>query len=172
MQQYEVSLMEMLDFRDKKVNILQSLREDHKGCVIITLGMNVPGPRKNSEKILSAFNQGKSKVLVAIEEGNYKLKEKIVLQEKAGNLLFVVLEECDTKELKRRMVNIEEAGKIGRLYDIDVYRIDGTQLSRSDIGAASRRCFICGKDAKVCGRNRTHSVEDLVKKTRELLHAV
>lgn len=168
MQQLEVSLQEMLDFREKKAKVLHSLRDKYKNCTIVTMGMNIPGPRKNNQVILSAFNVGKSKVLAAIER-NYSLREEIVFNDKAGNISFFVLDKCDELQLKHLMVEVEQANPVGRLYDIDVYKEDGFQVSRSDIGATARKCFICGKDAKACGRNRTHSVKELEDKTFEIL---
>ncbi|MGX7714969.1 citrate lyase holo-[acyl-carrier protein] synthase [Enterococcus faecium] len=41
-----------------------------------------------------------------------------------------------------------------------------TIVSRQALNHGERPCFICGKSAKVCARNRTHTVKEMQKKNR------
>ena len=60
------------------------------------------------------------------------------------------------KRLRRTMMFLN-AQKPGLIKDPYIYKPDSIMLS------------LCGRDAKVCGRNRTHSVEELQRKVREIL---
>ena len=62
-------------------------------------------------------------------------------------------------------MELEEASPLGRLFDLDVSDETGRTLSRS----ADRRCLLCSNSARVCGRSRTHSVQQLQEKTESIL---
>ncbi len=68
-------------------------------------------------------------------------------------------------EFKKRLIAIEESSDLGRLMDLDVLEKVETGLlspiSRTDLGKAPRKCFICSEVAKECGRSRKHSVEQM-----------
>ncbi|MEY8292793.1 citrate lyase holo-[acyl-carrier protein] synthase [Carnobacteriaceae bacterium 52-44] len=56
------------------------------------------------------------------------------------------------------MVNIEENHPLGRLFDLDVLMLDQNNevqgKSRTKLGLPVRRCFLCERPAKDCGRSR------------------
>ena len=60
---------------------------------------------------------------------------------------------------------------MGRLLDIDVIRPDGTKIARTEIGLPPRKCLLCGQDAPVCARSRTHTVGELFARTHEMIEA-
>ncbi len=170
-EQAEISLQQILDFREKKSLRLQQYRIQYPGCITVSLGMNVPGPRKNNEKILQAFLNGKDAITSRFSQKGYKLiAEKTVLKP-AGNLAIFVLQEKSAVDIKADMIALEEESPAARLYDIDVYREDGTQVGREELHVAPRKCFLCGNDAKNCGRSRAHSVQELERRMYEILDA-
>lgn len=62
------------------------------------------------------------------------------------------------------MVEFEETHPFGRLIDIDIVILkEGmvVPVSREAFNYAPRQCFICEQTAKVCARNRKHSLEEL-----------
>ena len=69
--------------------------------------------------------------------------------------------DADALDVKRLLVPLEDASKLGRLYDIDIIGRDGKKISRSDIGKPGRTCLLCGRPARECSRSRTHSVAEL-----------
>lgn len=75
------------------------------------------------------------------------------------------------QELKQRMVKIEETHPYGRLVDLDVLwgNEELKSLHRGDLGLPPRRCFMCQEEAKVCGRNRRHSLEAMQEKITEII---
>ena len=54
----EADLMQVLAFREKKAMQQESLLQKYPGCVCVSLGMNIPGPVKNSPSICHAFREG------------------------------------------------------------------------------------------------------------------
>lgn len=66
----------------------------------------------------------------------------------------------EAEALKRAAVRLEQALPFGRIFDIDVITQDGA-ISRRDLGLKPRRCYICGREAKICARERAHSIGEL-----------
>ena len=67
--------------------------------------------------------------------------------------------------LKNIGVKLEEETPWGRLYDIDIIGMDGEKLSRP----SPRRCIVCGGPAADCARSRAHGLDQIRKKTDELI---
>lgn len=170
-EQVEISLQQVLEFREKKVWLLQQYREQYRACTIVTLGMNIPGTHKNNERIRGAFQEGTGKIRALLKKHGYEQLAETCVQNAAGNLAVFVLKKTAEKAVKADMIALEEESEIGRLYDIDVYRQDGTQVSREELHATLRKCFLCGNDAKICGRSRKHSVQELEERMYQILDA-
>jgi holo-ACP synthase CitX len=69
--------------------------------------------------------------------------------------------DCDPLAIKRSCIAIEEGSLHGRLYDIDVFSVDGKLVSRIELNVPSRRCFVCSDDASVCIRSQKHSAIEI-----------
>ncbi len=164
-----VDLEEMLSFRENKVRIQEELREKHKGMVTMALAMNIPGPVKTSPDILLAFEEGTKMLEQAVSDAGISMKERIRVSENAGYMEFYALDSFNPAAVKELAVRLEETHPLGRLWDIDVYDKDGAGISREFLSEPVRKCLICGQDAKGCARNRTHTVEDLI---REVEHKI
>lgn len=166
---YTVSLQEMLDFRETKAAYLKQLRERFHESIIITLGMNIPGPHKTGSDIYRAFEIGKMNINDALCEHNYVVLREVSYIDKAGYIEYYVLKTKDAAHVKKIMTEIEDYHPLGRIFDIDVYYEGGMGISRSTLGLPERKCFICGKNAKECGRSRAHSVQILEDKVHEII---
>jgi holo-ACP synthase/holo-ACP synthase/triphosphoribosyl-dephospho-CoA synthase len=77
--------------------------------------------------------------------------------------------EADATEVKRRMCMLEDRDRLGRIFDIDVLRVDGSKVSREDFGMAPRKCLMCEQEAHLCARNRTHKVADMVEEIHRII---
>lgn len=164
-----VELEEMLQFREMKVRIQKELREKYKGLVTMALAMNIPGPVKTSPDILLAFEEGTRTLEREVSDWGIRIKAMNQVSENAGFMKFYVLDSVDPAGVKDLAVRLEETHPLGRLWDIDVYNIEGTSMSRDFLSAPARTCFICGLEAKGCARNRTHSVEELMEKVANMI---
>lgn len=64
---------------------------------------------------------------------------------------------------------MEETHPLGRLFDVDVYDEAGSGISREELGSPVRKCLICEKDAKLCGRSRSHTVKELYERIESII---
>ena len=162
----EVALPEMLDARERRVYRQQQLLQEY-GKPLICFTMNIAGPVKNSEKIRDGFDLG-CDMLKAHLTFPCLFSEEV--HEITGNeALYVV--DADPLEVKKITTAIEDGSDLGRLFDMDILRPDGTKVDRKELDLPVRECLICGRPAKECGRSRTHSVEELQERTAEILLA-
>lgn len=80
----------------------------------------------------------------------------------AEGLVFYLMIDEPSKDLKSKSIEIETVHDLGRLIDIDVYDTDANQLSREEFGLPRRKCFICDNDAVICSRAMAHTKEEIV----------
>lgn len=163
----EVALEDMLNARERRAAIQQSfLDEFHRPLVCLTL--NIPGPVKVLDRVPEAFDRGCRRILDVLDEAGFTVLRQLVIREKTGYELFLSVN-GDAVEIKERMAAIEDGGRLGRLYDIDVIRLDGQKVSREEFGLAPRTCLLCGQPAHACSRSRRHSVAELVEEIQTIL---
>lgn len=158
----EVTITEILFSREKRVQKQRELLLKHRSP-LICFTMNIAGPIKVSTLIRRAFYEGITLLEELLPEG--KFLEKEITEEKTGFEAFFSLD-MNEKEIKNICVEIEESTSLGRLFDMDVLDINGKKLEREN----ERGCFICGKKGRSCSAGRVHSVEELQRVTREIMH--
>lgn len=148
------NINEILSAREEKHQQIFNLLNDYK--TVVVLSINYPGPNKcnkySKEVFISAIDKIKKEFLV----------EKIIQKESyAGYYAIIPLNE-NSRTLKLKAIQIEDEWVYGRLIDLDVYDQQVGLLSRNSFHKENRKCFICNLDAKICGRNRTHTVDELI----------
>jgi holo-ACP synthase len=165
----KIDLPMMLDAREKRVSIQQELLMKHPHGALLSATMNIPGPIKTNEQIKTAFLT----VIEAIEQ--LIPPEKRMAREYrdvvTGPEYYFVIKELPS-ELKEQMIQLEETHYCGRLFDLDVLYQKEQELisiSRTELGYPARRCFICENEAKACGRNRQHSIEEMQQTISQLI---
>ncbi|GLC79442.1 citrate lyase holo-[acyl-carrier protein] synthase [Lacrimispora brassicae] len=164
-----VTLEEMLLFREKKASMQEELGKKYKKATIVALGMNVPGPRKTSSRISLAFTAGGEELGRLLLKNRLSVMEEAIVKEKAGYLKLYAVKTMDYLFVKKITVQMEETHPLGRLLDVDVYDGAGRGISREEVGAPVRKCLICEKDAKLCGRSRSHGVEELCRRIENII---
>ena len=157
----EATLQEILEAREKRAQRRTALLKQYQKPVIC-FTMNIAGPVKYSPLIARGFSMG-CEALLAQLEGIALLHQERLPRLTGCEAFFVA--DCDAETLKRLTVELEETSPLGRLFDLDVTDETGRTLSRS----ADRRCLLCSNSARVCGRSRTHSVQQLQEKTESIL---
>lgn len=163
----EVSLMEMLDARERRAQRQMQLLQQY-GTPLICFTMNIAGPVKNSPLIHRGFCLGKrllEQQLMVVKATVLHFEE---INEKTGNEAIYVLG-CDALTAKRAAVIIEDHTEAGRLFDMDVLRPDGSKVDRQELKLEARKCLLCGGIAQNCSRSRTHTVPQLQERTQQLL---
>lgn len=165
----EVSLMEMLEAREKRATRQARLLERH-GKTLLCFTMNIAGPVKNSPLIRRGFALGRR----LLEQQLMAVKAPVVYteayDENTGCEAFYVLD-CDALTAKRAAVTVEDHAQAGRLFDMDVLSAQGQKISRQALNLEGRKCLICGGPAAVCARSRAHGVAELQERTCAQLKA-
>ena len=162
-----ILLNEILDGKEKRALIQRELLDKYKK-VLISCTINIPGIYKLNE----LYKKAHIIEVVALEKELYNNGIRVIHKRenisKAGYETFFVVD-CNLEIAKKITISIEENNKLGRLFDLDVFDEKQNQLSRSDLGYEKRKCLICNKDAVVCARNKTHSIEEVLEKINKLI---
>ncbi len=160
---HHVELMEMLDGREHRAAMQKKfLAKEPASLVCLTL--NIAGPIKVFLLSEEVFGVACQKIESALDQAQIAIQKKEVDQASYGYEAYWATT-GDPQKVKAALIPLEEEGEIGRLFDIDVLRKDGSKVSREDMGAPMRTCILCGQIAAVCARNRTHSVPKLQEET-------
>ena len=159
-----VTLEQVLEARSCRAERQRLALAEGAAC-LVSFTLNIPGNIKQFPLARAAFSEGLELLRNAF--GAAFLKEETV-DEPTGSEALLVLN-ADPAEIKRKTVAMEDEHPLGRLFDMDVLGTDRRSLSRTDLGATQRACLICGQNAKVCGRSRAHSLEQLRNRIGQLL---
>lgn len=161
----KVTLMELLDSREKRVAHQQELLETY-GSVLVSITLNIPGPIKDKPQYRKVMEWGMEGLLGAFGQ-NVVYKETRFL--KTGVEGYICLEGLEAEEAKYIAVLVESMAPKARLLDIDVIGKSGA-VSRSQLGLEPRKCLICDDDAKACARSQKHSMEELLEEIEKLCY--
>ncbi len=158
-----VSLEQMLEARDERVEIQERLLKKH-GLPVISFTLNIAGPVKSFTLSRKAFDKGKEAIKKRLEKDrNAPTAFDEIISDTGCEAFFVVM--GDARKIKEQMVEIEDNHGLGRFFDIDVILPSGQKVSRGDLHMESRRCLICDNPASSCARSRNHSLEMLMRET-------
>ncbi|NLW28904.1 MAG: citrate lyase holo-[acyl-carrier protein] synthase [Erysipelothrix sp.] len=156
-----ITLNEVLNARERRVSQQESLVLDHRSQTILVVKSNIPGPIKNNQYLMKIGLWGQKLV-----SKTFNTSAVLINDDNCGYEAFYVID-IPALEVKEKMMLIEDSYPLGRLLDGDVFYFfeNGVQtISRLD----ARQCFICNRDSKSCGSQRTHSVSQLQEKVKEL----
>lgn len=163
----EVTLTEMLDARERRACMqAELLAACHTALISFT--MNIPGPVKLLPYVTRAFEEGCAAIEEVLSKNGISVNRREMIREKTGWEAFFCVDD-DPDRLKKLMASIEDDGPVGRLYDIDIIRPDGSKVSREDLGLHARRCLLCKEPAHACSRSRRHSVQELTVEIGNIL---
>lgn len=162
-----VEVPDMLMARDGRAAAQRKLlAKFHKPLLFFT--QNIPGPVKTSALIHLGFLEGIRRLEKALDEAGIPILFQKVIDYKTGYEKYYVLD-GDALAIKKIACTIENADRLGRLYDMDVLAEDGHKISRTDIGLPGRLCLVCSQPAQACARSRKHSVPVLVRNVHRVL---
>ena len=162
----EVTVPDMMQAREARFFMQQTMLARYPGAALVCLTMNVAGPVKTTPAIERAFAWGMEHVR-AVLAGSRILFEAYIHEKTGPEAVFAF--SGDAREIKRRLCLLEDGLAMGRLLDIDVIKPDGEKISRTEIGLPARKCLLCGEDAPVCARSRTHTVSELFARTHQII---
>lgn len=162
-----VSLEEILNARENRVKIQQKMLQKAPTC-LLSFTLNIPGPVKVFPYTKWAYEVGSSIISKGVSLLNGDVLEQFEAKNETGWEGFFALN-LPPEEIKTYLLEQEEHHPLGRLFDFDVLRTDGSKLSRQELGFPERTCLLCGNPAFLCGRSRTHSAQELLAKEIELM---
>lgn len=162
-----VSLLEMLNAREMRSRLQQRLLQLYKKP-LVCLTLNIPGPVKVLPGVPAAFQTGCERIENRLNERLVMISHLETKKEKTGYEAFYSVDAAP-EFVKELMIPIEDQDRLGRLFDIDVLRLDGTKVSREELGLPARRCLLCDEPAHACSRSRKHRVEELVPEITKIL---
>ena len=160
----KVTVEQMASRREARAERQRELIEEH-GLPVVCFTMNIAGEIKYSQAIEVCFNVGCEELLSSLTHMGAKLVHSEYHIAETGCEGFFCFEHINARLLKALAVKTEEKYGFGRLFDMDVIGADGQKLARPK----PRKCLVCDSDAQLCARSRAHSLEELGKKTNELL---
>ena len=163
----EVSLLEMLDARERRVHHQQELLAQYQKP-LVCFTMNIAGPVKDSPLIRRGFVRGQQLLRQQFLRAKLTPLHTDAACSPTGCEAFYVLD-ADPLAIKKFTTDIEDATPLGRLFDMDVLRPNGIKVDREELHLEGRRCLICGGPAKACSSRRIHTVAELQAKTTAIL---
>lgn len=163
-----VTLSDLLASREQRQTRQRDWLSRHR-LPLVSFTVISPGPVKDSELTRRIFNAGLSALAAVIKDSGWHIQAQRASGLATGpEALFAVT--ADAAQLKQAVMTLEEQHPTGRLWDIDVLTPDGNILSRTQFSLAPRCCLLCGENAAVCARARTHTTDELISRMEVLLH--
>lgn len=167
-----VTLEDMMIARENRQFKQRDLFEKFSNSVVLSVTMNIPGDVKVSGTLETVFNLFIMRLKKTIQDIPMLFDNS---QRLKTGLEYYAVVHCDAIELKRRMIALEQETADGRLMDIDVLTNGHngiSPMSRQELGYPARLCYVCGDDAKVCGRSRKHTIEQMRLAIAQLLQSL
>lgn len=163
----EITLLEMLDARERRAERQRELLRTGEGT-LVCFTMNIAGPVKNDPQIEQGFRLGLRHLEDQLRVAGVPILRQEISEAPTGceAMLLVTGHPLDIKAMT---VALEDGSRLGRLFDMDVLRPDGSKVDRQELGQPERKCLLCENNAKVCARSRSHTVAQLQQETRKLL---
>ena len=157
----------LLDAREARTRRRLDLVERWGGA-IVTVTMNIPGPDKAPLRYAHAFREFLDALVVF-----WKLRDPLVRHagtfESAAGMEAHLVTSLGGNEAKLLAVKFEQSHPWGRCFDVDVLDAAEAPVTRAALDLPERRCLCCGRPARLCARERTHPLSDLLVAIDSLL---
>ena len=163
----EVSVIDMMEARDRRAEIQRRLTASYD-VPVVSFTMNIAGPVKRTPLIRRGFLLGLRTLRRRLLAAGYPVLREELLDEFTGCEAFLAVD-AGLSAVKALTCDIENSGPLGRLFDMDVISPTGEKADREMLGLSGRTCLLCGRPARECARSRTHTVEELLDRTRAIL---
>lgn len=158
------ALRALLASREERAFVQRAIICATRGCVV-QIAANVPGWPKRLAGDADAVLAGEAALTASL---GLVPDARVSLVNASGVCAMLGVSALDPRDVKLACVAVERSAEWGRALDIDVVTERGP-ISRQDVGMDPRTCLLCGREAKVCARERTHGVIDLRREAGRLL---
>lgn len=157
-----MTLEKLLASRDRRHALQLELLQEHPAETLVCLTVIMPGAVKRNEQSLIVAR-------AAIQAARAAFGLETIERDLDTGYEAYWLTSLPEQEAKQQACHIEDTHPLGRLFDLDIIRHDGTPLSRQDIGQPPRRCLLCDREARYCMRNHSHTQEELLAFVQQLV---
>ncbi|MBQ1679351.1 MAG: citrate lyase holo-[Oscillospiraceae bacterium] len=151
----EITLTDILTAREERVAIQNALLGEYK-VPVISFTMNIAGPVKVTGLSHRAFLWGMEQLRLGFLQNRMSVKKEFSRSLPTGDEGYFAID-APAERVKALCVEIEEAKRIGRFFDMDVIGTDGRKLERG----SERDCIVCHKPGRDCASRRLHTVAEL-----------
>ena len=151
----EITLTDILTAREERVAIQNALLSEYK-VPVISFTMNIAGPVKVTALSHRAFLWGMEQLRLGFIQNRLAVKKEYTRSLPTGDEGYFAID-APAERVKALCVEIEEAKRIGRFFDMDVIGADGNKLERG----RERDCIVCHKPGRDCASRRLHTVAEL-----------
>ncbi|MGA0448091.1 MAG: citrate lyase holo-[acyl-carrier protein] synthase [Candidatus Phytoplasma pyri] len=163
---FDFSFDEFLKSKEKRFLIQKKILKKYK-TGLITISLNIPGFNKNKYLYSFFFKYiVKNKIFIFFQK---KIKKNIIktylIKDLLGDYLIIVLNIFKNKqliEIKKQILFLEKKEPILILFDIDIINNQQQKIERAFLKKKPRVCYLCSKPAKICAKNKTHVLIDLI----------
>lgn len=152
-----VSLNDLLEAREQRAMLQQQCVAEFRQSVLSVTLLAVGAVKKNG-LLDTLFAKCLQDLTAYFAELEIKPTAEFIRPLATGHEAVFVLP-IEANRLKQAMIALEDRSPLSRLWDLDVLDEQGKLLSRAEFGGSPRTCLVCERDAKLCARERTHSVE-------------
>lgn len=154
------SLDAILHAKEERAWKQKELLSRHPFASLISLCINIPSLIKLSHEAVVVHEIAHNALLTMLENEGIEL---LACESKRSLTGAESLFTCnaEAKALKAFTCKLENAHPLGRLMDMDVLDFTGKILSRSELGLAKRKCFVCEEEAQLCARSQKHTYAEL-----------
>lgn len=159
-----VTLDQLLESRDLRCATERQLLSDYPDKTLVVLTIVSPGTEKVTEQSEISFNAATEAIQ---NEFIGDIHHTVIRKPPTGYEAYYILD-LPKRLAKEHCVMIEESHPLGRLFDIDVIGEGCVPMSRTEVGASPRKCLICGKTARICMRERIHSLDEIIAEVKNL----
>jgi holo-ACP synthase len=157
------SAIKLLSARDgRQDDLAHALSQGFPSSIFLSL--NIPG----SDKTLSGTH---ALFLWALAELREQFPDQKSLESGAdalGDYAIIGVNQAPSV-VKQHCMLLEAAHPAARLIDLDVYSENGKQVDRKSLGFSARPCLLCHEAAVDCMRVQRHLLDEVIRKTHELL---
>lgn len=159
-------LMEILQSREDRRAKQEGIINRYKST-LISFTLNTPGIIKYNEMYHEIHKVGILEVKNLLIQNNISILYQEVINKSTGSEGFIAVD-YDPLELKVKLIDLEESHPLGKVFDIDEFDKNHHQISRQKLRLNPRKCLLCDKEARICGKERNHNYEDLYSEIKSL----
>jgi len=161
----------LLDDKESRWRTAVDLAERWSKPVILGTVVT-PGPDKSGEAAGLIFAEMIAALGDRAADCKWLIHHREIRRGVSGPSIMLIVSEGDPRAVKAQMIELEEAHPVGRLFDLDVYDLEGRPVSRQDLSIAPRTCLICGGDVQECRRSGKHTLLELQSEIERMLHGM